>query len=182
MSEDNIAEMRKTIERLSKENAGLKADNGSLAKTVRTFEAEKAFTAQGYKAANGALYAAINPEGEITPEAVLEFANEQGFSVQESNSSDDADSQKSASNAAKEQADFSSMAGSGSRGGDGGSGGPGDTPMTRQAWKELHARDPEAARAAARQGRVQISRDNSYAEGHLGPGAMNPFEAFTQES
>ncbi len=179
MSEDNIAEMRKTIERLSKDKADLTKQVGDLTKANRVYQAKEAFQAQGFKPANGALYAAVNPEGEITPEDVVAFADEQGFSPVEQNSGDGGSSQESTSDGDDGSSDFSSMAGSGSRGGDGGAGGSSSETLTRQAWQELYARDPEAAKAAARQGRVQISKDNTHSNVPPAPG-VNPFEAFTQ--
>ena len=181
MSEDNIAEMRKTIERLSKENAGLTKQVAEQGTSIRAYEAKAAFQAQGYKPANGELFAAINPEGEITPEAVVEFAKAQGLQPVADNDSSNDSKQESAPNADDGSSEFANMSGSGSRGGDGGAGGATDETLTRQAWKELYARDPMAAKAAAAKGRVQISKDNTHSNVPQAPGT-NPFEAFTQES
>ncbi len=179
MSEDNIAEMRKTIERLSKDKADLTKQVGDLAKANRVYQAKEAFQAQGYKPANGALYAAVNPEGEITPDDVVGFAEEQGFTPVEADSGSSDSKQESTSKTDDGSSEFSSMAGSGSRGGDGGAGGASDKTLTRQEWQQLHARDPEAAKAAVASGRVRISRDNTHSDVPNAPGT-NPFEAFTQ--
>lgn len=181
MSGDNIAEMRKTIERLTKDKAELTKQNEDQAKQLRGYEAREAFTSEGYRAANGDLFAAMNPEGEITAEAVVAFAEAQGFvPVEGDTPSDAADSQGSTSEDADDQAGFDQMSGGGSRAGDGGAGSAQGQTLTRQAWQELYANDPTAAKAAVASGRVQISRDNTHSQVAAGPG--NPFAAFTQES
>lgn len=181
MSEENIAEMRKTIERLSKDKAGLELQVKDQASQLRGFEAKEAFREQGYRPANGELFAKMNPEGEITAEAVVQFAEAQGFSpVAESTGSDDGDSQESTSKDEAGQADLASMSGGGSRSGSGSAGGTAPETLTRQAWQQLYAQDPAAAKAAVASGRVQISKDNTHSNVAAGPG--NPFAAFTQES
>jgi hypothetical protein len=175
VSEDNIAQMRETIERLSKDKAGLEKSNGELTVQLRGVTARDAFRTAGYKPENGALYAAMNPEGDITPETVVAFADEQGLPLLSAGTQTEGkSSQEGTSEAGKAQADLEGMAGGGSRAGDGGAGGAEVETLTRQAWQELYANDPASAKAAVASGRVQISKDNVYSKGALVPG-VNPF-------
>lgn len=182
MSEDtNVAQMRETIERLSKDKAGLKSENESQAKRLREFEAKDVFREAGYNPNHGKLFAALHPEGEITADAVVSFADEQGLPAL-STQEDSGDGQDSASQDDAGSQQLSAMAGSGSRAGDGGSGGAQVETLTRQQYKELHAVDPAAARAAVASGRVEISRDNVFGQNAPAPRGSNPYVPNVQDS
>lgn len=175
MSEENIAQMRETIERLSKDKAGLEKTVAEQVTQLRVFAAKEAFRSAGYNPNNGALYAAVNPEGDITEDSVVKFAEEQGLALVPTGTQDsDADAQESTSKEATGQSKLAAMAGGGSGAGDGGAGSAASQALTRAEWRELHSRDRSAAMAAVASGRVQISKDNVYAEGKLAPGT-NPF-------
>ena len=180
MSEEtNIQKMRETIERLSKDKAGLESKNVELTQQLRVRDARDVFRQEGYNPKHGDLYAAVNPEGEITAEAAVAFATEQSLSVLEDTSGSSEESGDSASDDAGDQAGKASMAGGGSRSGDGGAGGASVDTLTREQWKQLNASDPAAAQAAIASGRVEISRDNVYRNEKSG---TNPFVKQTTDA
>lgn len=175
MSEENIAQMRETIERLSKDKAGLEKTVAEQTTSLRVFEAREAFREAGYNPNNGSLYAAVHPQGDITSDGIMSFAEEQGLSpVSASTQEAQAAGQETTTEAAENQTALASMAGGGSRAGDPASGGAEADTLTRQEWQELYANDPAAAKAAVASGRVEISKDNVYLGNRLVPG-HNPF-------
>ena len=176
MSEEmTVPDLREAFDRLTKDKKGLLQEVEDLTKRVRVGEAKDAFREAGYTPANGALFAAINPDGEITADAVTAFATEQGLTPlvtgseakeQEGDTtSDDKDGSKA----------LAALAGSGSRAGDGGAGGATADTLTRQEWQQLYADDPAAGKAAITSGRVEISRDNVYAKNTSLPKGVNPY-------
>ncbi len=179
--EGNVAQMRETIERLSKDKAGLKSENESQAKRLREYEAKDAFRDAGYNPNHGKLYAALHPEGEITEDSVVSFADEQGLPAT-STQSDTGDGQEDTSGADEGSQQLGLMAGSGSRAGDGGAGGSDAETLTRQEWQELHAVDSAAAKAAIASGRVEISRDNVYGQNAPAPRGSNPYVPNVKDS
>jgi hypothetical protein len=56
-----------------------KAENAQLAQEFRTFRAEVTFKEQGLTPKHAQLYLAANPDGDVTPEAVQNFASEYGL-------------------------------------------------------------------------------------------------------
>jgi hypothetical protein len=174
MSEENIPQMRETIERLSKDNAGLESNVVDLTGQLRVRDARDAFRTEGFVPRNGDLFAAMNPEGDITAEAVVAFAEEQGLPLAgvESVPEDAGDSKEDGD----ESESLSGMSGGGSRAGDGGASGAASESLTRQEWQQLYADDPDAARRAIASGSVQIS-DNGPA-----PKGTNPYATLTQTS
>ena len=177
MSEEtNIPQMRETIERLSKDKAGLETQVKEQAVALRVHAASDAFRGAGYNPNHGKLYAAVNPEGEITAETVVAFAEEQTLSPVDSDTQKETDDGGEATSEVKDGSEaLSGMAGSGSRAGDGGAGGAQVETLTRQAWQQLYAEDPAAAQAAVASGRVEISRDNVYVKGVGIPKGTNPY-------
>lgn len=165
MSEETIPQMRDQIDNLTKQLKDAQSTNSKLTKENRVLAARDIFREQGYSPKAGELFAAQNPEGDITVEAVDTFAQEFGFGVlgsgtegQEGN----AEEGGTESETAPGSTELSLMGRGGSGVGEGGASGSSSEPMTRQEWQELHARDPQAARAAVASGRVQISKDNFY--------------------
>lgn len=182
MSEETIPQMRETIERLSKDKAGLQTQVDELSGQLRVRDAREAFRAEGYDPKQGDLFAASNPEGEITAEAVNEFAG--SFNLQpvaaesqegESKAADEGDP---APQAPAGSTGLAPAAGGGSLPGDSGSGGPGVKKMTRAEWQNLAATDPAAARAAVASGRVEISGDNPWTGTQVPAG--NPYVPVVQ--
>lgn len=165
---DNVIEMRDTIERLSKDKAGLTTDVETRDKQLRVYQAQDAFRDQGLNPNHGKLYAAVHPEGEITAETVVEFATEQALTPVSSTQEDPAGEGDSTSSDAADQANLGSMSGSGSRAGDGGAGGSESQQLTRQEYQALYAQDPAAARAAVASGRVEVDPDNPYVRDRIG--------------
>lgn len=174
--ETNVSQMRDTIERLSKEKAGLEKSVAEQAKAIRVYEAADAFREAGYKPAAGKLFAAMHPEGEITADAVVAFADEQGLPAASTSTQEvTEEARNETSEAAKQAEGLSQMAGSGSRGGDGGAGSATAKSLTRQEWQVLHQTDPVAARQAVASGRVEISRDNVLGAAEAAPRGSNPY-------
>lgn len=166
MSEETIPQMREQIAALEKQ---LKEANRTLASQAtenRVLKARDVFGAQGFDPKAGELFAAQNPDGDITPEAVNAFVEAYGVGKAGAPSSQgdaaDVDGGESDPAPAPGASDLAKLNRGGSRAGDGGSGGPSTQPMTRQEWQSLYAKDPAAAQAAVRQGRVQVSKDNVY--------------------
>lgn len=160
-AEENIPQMRETIERLSQDNAKAEKSISDLNSQLRVRDAREAFRGEGYNPKHGDLYAAVNPEGDITAEAVVSFADEQGLVVLEVNQESSGDSGSDTSGDDVEADKLSNMSGGGSRAGEGGAGGASPDTLTRTQWKELYRTDQAAAQAAITSGRVEISKDDS---------------------
>lgn len=168
--ETNIPQMRETIERLTKDKAGLEKTLTEQAKSLRVIAAKEAFRTEGFNPANGKLYAAMVPDGDITAETVLAFAKEQGLSVLDKATQESSgDAGDSTSLEAKESANMAAMSGSSSRAGEGGAGGASPEVLTRTKWQELYHADPAAAKQAIASGKVEIS------DGTPSPRGTNPY-------
>lgn len=178
MSEETIPQMRDQIKALEKQVKDLSGTNSDLVKTNRELAARDAFRDQGYSAEGGELFAAQNPEGDITPEAVDAFVSKYGLSKAEASDADAVSEEEAAPEVAAGSPDLAALSRSGSRAGEGGASGSASEPMTRQEWQELMASDPAAGKAAVASGRVQISRDNPWGSERAAPG--NPFAAVAQ--
>lgn len=170
----NIPEMRETIERLSKEKAAALKEVADVRKDLRVRDAKDAFAEAGYAKSNGELFVASNPEGEITAEAVVQFADQYDLTpvVTEESSTDSGDPTPPPADGSSELAP---MAGSSSRSGDGGAGGADVETLTRDEWKALQQKDPSAAAAAIASGRVEISAGNPFVRGSGLPKGVNPY-------
>lgn len=175
MSEENIPQMRETIERLSKDKSGLQSEVSDLQAQLRVRDARDAFRAEGFTPKNGDLYAAMNPEGEITAEAVVAFADEQGLPLAGSTQESTEEAGTTTTEAADGSEALAGMAGSGSGAGEGGAGSASPETLTRQEWQALHATDPAAAKAAVASGRVEITKDNPYVPSSLSAPGVNPY-------
>lgn len=173
MSEStNIPEMRDTIERLSKEKAALSNENADLKAAVRVRDARDMFRREGFSPEHGDLFAAANPDAEITPEAVVSFADQYNLKTASTAAPSEGDPTPKPE---ADDSDLSQLSGSGSRGGDGGAGGAQSTTLTRQQWKDLYVSDPAQAKAAIASGRVEVSRDNPFVKGVGLPKGTNPY-------
>jgi hypothetical protein len=176
MSEETIPQMRERIEQLEKQNRDATKALSSLQTENRVLKARDIFQSQGFAPTGGELFAAQNPEGEITPEAVAAFVEKYALGKVEAVepvTTDPNAEEGAAPPAAPGAAGLGALSRGGSRAGEGGAGGSGDTPMTRAEWQGLYARDPAAAKAAVASGRVQISKDNVYSGVRPDPG--NPY-------
>ena len=74
-----FAKQRKQIDRLEKELAELRAFKAERDKTDRETSIGGMFTQVGLNPKHARLYAALNPEGDATPEQVAAFAAEFGL-------------------------------------------------------------------------------------------------------
>ena len=152
---ETIPQMRERIDSLTKQVKGLETDKTSLQGQLKARDARDAFAGQGFKAKLGDLYVSQNPEGDLSPEAVTEWATELGFSVESTDTSGTEDTSGTAGNA-----DLALLAGGGSGAGAGGAEGADRSPLTIDEWKTLQRTDPVAAKAAL--SRVQVSPDNPW--------------------
>jgi len=178
VSEETIPQMRETIDSLTKQLKDANKTNGVLATENRVLKARDVFGSQGYDPAGGELFAAQNPDGDITEEAVTAFVDKYGVGKKapadtSETEVDEGKAGESGSEGAPGSAELGTLSRGGSRAGEGGAGGSTGEPMTRAEWQALHNTDPAAARAAVRQGRVQVSKDNFYVGGNSQVG--NPY-------
>lgn len=175
----NIPQMRETIDRLEKKVSSLETDLSSAQGDLRVRDARDAFRVAGYDPRQGDLFAASNPDAEITPENVQSFADQYNLSaVAEATPSDGGEPTPEVES---DSAELAAMAGSGSRSGEGGAGGAASEPMSRAQWQQLYATDPAAAKAAIASGRVEISGDNPYVQGGGLPRGVNPYAETSAE-
>jgi hypothetical protein len=182
VSEENIPQMRETIERLSKDKSDDATTIGNLTKQVAEFKAREVFGGEGYSPSNGNLFVAMNPETEATPEAAVAFAEAQGLTIVGTTQEGSGESGESTTEASDGSENLAGMSGSGSGAGDGGAGGSANDSLTRQQWQELYQTDPEAAKAAAASGRVEISKDNPWTPEIVTAPGVNPYAALATES
>lgn len=178
MSEETIPQMRERIETLTKENKQLAKNLDDVTKDLRVRNAKDAFSAAGLNPKHAELFAE-KYEGDPTAEAVAEFAEAWDLQPAAPVVTDTPDEEGgSEPEPAPGSADLAQLSRSGSRSGDGGIDGAGDQAMTRDQWKDLYQRDPAAAQAAIRQGRVQVSRDNpALAKPARAPRGTNPYDS-----
>ena len=177
MSEENIPQMRETIERLSKDKSGLESTVSDLTGQLRVKDAQDVFRSEGFNPAHGKLFAAVNPEGDITAEAVVAFADEQGLPLLDGTQETSTEGGESTSEATDGSEGLAGMAGGGSGAGDGGAGGAAVETLTRAEWQQLATSDPAAAKAAIASGRVEISKDNPYVKDSVSAPGVNPYAA-----
>lgn len=158
--EETIPQMRERIEQLNAELKQAKDGQAQAESKARLFEAKDVFRSQGYNPVHAELYVGANPEGDITPESVDQFAGQYNLAPAEgapeggersSNDSDD-----------NADAGLAGMGRAGSGSGEGGAAAAGTEPMTHREWMDLNKRDPDAAREALRKGRVESREGNYY--------------------
>jgi hypothetical protein len=171
VSEETIPQMRERIQELEKQVNGLKGANSELSTTNQTLKAREVFRDQGYDPNQAALFVSQNPEGDVTPESVNEFASK--FNLQplpkeaETPKAESSEEPSTTSvedtSAASSQAGLAAMSGGGSGPGTGGQQTPGTSFLTREQYNQLAQENPAAARQAVSEGRVQLRRDNPLA-------------------
>lgn len=169
-TEETIPQMRERIDQLKSEKQALEASLADKSSELRLFMSRDAFREAGYAASHGELFAAQNPEGEIKPEAVREFAQKYGLNpVQqgsapavEETSGDDAGEQEPQETTDPGQA-LGTFPSGGSRPGADSAAGAGTRKMTKDELRELQKSNPAAARQALVEGRVQFSGPNPFA-------------------
>ena len=186
MSEETIPQMREALDNANKSIKDLTADNEKLTTDNRGFAARDAFRNEGYAANHGDLYAASNPDGDITVEAVNEFAGQFNLAkveagetkvVEDGVTDEGGDGTEGKAPGSKALADM--QRGSSSSGD--GAGGASPEKMTIAEWQALHQTDPAAAKEAQRQGRVAVSNDNPWMDGMPVQPGLNPYVVPTPE-
>lgn len=170
-NEETVPQMRDRIEQLNAEKATALRQAQEAEATVRKLSARDAFREAGYSAAHGELFAAQNPEGEITPEAVTEFAsnyNLQLVSGSAEASTTSTDSEEGTSEEANDPGQgLANFSGGGSRASTGTAAGAGAGKMTKEEWHKLNRDNPAAARDALLKGKVEMSAQNFYVKNDL---------------
>lgn len=173
MSEETIPQMREAIEAKDKEIQTLNSEVETLGGKLRASDAREAFRDAGYNPKHGTLFAQSNPEGDITPELVSQYADDWDLSplaeegsTQEEGSTTDADDGTDA---------LASLERGGSRAGEGGSGSSEDRTYTRQEWLEMRTSDPAKAAAVLNQGRVETSQSGNFRSDHAPVSGANPY-------
>jgi len=180
MSEETIPQMREALDNANKSIKDLTAANERLTSDNRGFAARDAFRNEGYAANHGDLYAASNPEGDITVDAVNEFAGQFNLAKVETGPAPDADpdADGGAGDGTDADAPGSTALGELNRGGSSssdGSGGAALEKMTIPEWQALMLSDPAAGKEAQRQGRVAVSETNPFGDGKPVPAGLNPY-------
>ncbi len=179
MSEETIPQMRDQIDTLNKANKDLSADVDRLSGENRGFAARDAFRNEGYAANHGDLYAAANPEGDITADGVNEFAGQfnlpkvEVVAPTEGDEGSEGEGDLSSTDSVG-STDLADMARGGSRPGES-AGGASPEGMTRAEWQVLMQTDPAAGKEAVRQGKVQLSSDNPWGDGQPAAPGTNPY-------
>lgn len=159
MSDETIPQMRETIESLQKQ---LKAEQKALAETqarARKAEARELARSVELDPAHGELFAASNPDADLTEDAFRAFADQFKLAPAAAPSTSDEGEEDESSVADEGLAGFT---GGGSRPGAGGQPSARTEKMTRDEWNDLNRRDPQAARVALHEGRVQLREDNPW--------------------
>ncbi len=180
MGEETIPQMRDQIDALTKTNKELVGSNEELTLSNRGFQARDAFREAGYAANHGDLYAAANPDGDITDDGVNEFADQFNLSktettvVKEGEEGGSEGEGEETSEGGESTTALADMARGGSSAGDS-AGGVKPESMTRAEWQVLMQTDPAAGKEAVRQGKVLISKDSPFGDGiPVAPG-LNPY-------
>lgn len=174
MSQENetqtIPQMREQIKKLEADLKTRTAERDTALTDLKSRDAKDAFKGQDYNPSLGDLYILENPEGDLSAEAINEWANAKGF--QPSTSEEASTEETDETDAAPGSSDLSILAGGGSGAGGGGAGGAGNNSLTIDEWKELQRTDPAAAKAAT--SRVAVSADNPFRTTPVAP-TGNPY-------
>lgn len=180
MNEETIPQMRERIDRLEKSEKDLKSQNGDLSKENTKLKARDLFREAEYPAAYGDLFAGqIEGSDEVTPEAVQTFIESYDLSKDGSpatgDSSTDDEGNSESEQKEKNVEGLELLSRSGSRSGEGGTGSSSSETLTREEYMDLARNDPNAAKVAVSQGRVQVSRDNPYVPSQGRVSGANPY-------
>lgn len=158
MSDDAIPQMREQIEALEKQLKAALKGQAEAQNTARKMTAREIARETGLDPSHGELFATSNPEADISVEALQGFAEQFKLTPSVTEAAPKAEADESS---AVEES-LASFPGGGSRPGSGGQPSAGSEKMTRDEWNDLNRRDPQAARVALEQGRVQLRADNPW--------------------
>jgi len=178
MSEETIPQMRERIARLEKSEKDLESQKEVLSKEVTKLQARDTFREAGYPASYGDLFAGQSDGAEVTGELVEAFIETYQLSpdgsttTEESGTTDEGNQESEQSDDSK---DLALLARGGSRAGEGGTGSSASETLTRDEYMDLARNDPQAAKVAVSQGRVQVSRDNPYVPSKGRVSGANPY-------
>lgn len=168
MPEETVPQLRETLETTQKELKKLQKQNDDLLKTNRTLQAKEAFRDAGLNPKLSDLYTAMNPEGDITEEAVTEFASTWGIAgatMQEGAGEEGGEPEAAGSQTEQvpNTEGLEQMSRAGSRAGDGGQP-PVDTKyVTTDEFVQMQRTNPTEAKKALAEGRVKLREDNPLA-------------------
>ncbi len=177
MSEETVPQMRETIERIRGERNTAQKAVVKLEGEIHIRDAREAFRTGGYDPSHGDLFAAKQPDMEITEENVATFADTWNLPAVAAPSTTTGEGEGETSEVADGSEALAGMAGSGTASGEGGPDGAAETKLTRQAWQKLMMSDPAAAKAAAVSGQVILSGDNPWlgSDRDRTPSGQNPY-------
>lgn len=180
MSEETIPQMRDRIDALEVTVKERDTTIVGLESTNHKFAARDAFRDEGFAANHGDLYAAANPDGDITKESVLEFADQFNLGKAESEAAaegaegDPEEAGDGTDAKAPGSPDLGKLERGGSSSSDG-SGGAALEKMTIPEWQALMLSDPVAGKEAQRQGRVAVSGTGIGGDGKPVAPGVNPY-------
>lgn len=159
MSEETVPAMRERIQGLEKELKSAQDAAAAAESKARLYEAKDTFREAGYNPVHAQLFVSANPEGEITQDSVVEFADQYNLAPVEqegeSGGTDGSESNEGSEGSSSDDSGLSAMGRAGGRAGSGGQQSAGDEKMTHQEWMELNKRDRVAARQALEKGLVE---------------------------
>lgn len=157
---ETIPQMREQIDKLNGDLKKQQDAAAELSKENRLLKARDVFREQGYDPVHGELFATSN-SGEITAEAVDEFAGKYGL-VPTTKEASEEGTQSDETGADDSDDGMSSFSRAGSGAGTGGAAGPQGDVLTREEWVALSKSNPAAAKEAVAGGRVQLRDDNPW--------------------
>jgi hypothetical protein len=168
-------EAREQIDSLTKDLKSTQAELETAMQVNREHDVKDGFASGGFDPKFADLYMAANPEGDITADAISEWAGTYGIEPSTDNQS--TPSTEPVTDPSTTGLDTMGRGGSNP----GGSGQPPATEKTMpiQEWQDLYARDPDAAKQAMEDGRVEVRTDNPYVPGYTQ--RRNPYQHRVQE-
>ena len=169
MAEETVPQMRARIEEQNKELSELRRAVQEKDGAIRRFEAREVFREAGLPAQHADLYTAANPEGEITKDGILEFANAYNLAPQAESEPEPAE-EATEETASDPGSGLEAFSGGGSRGGSEAAATPRPNKLTKEEWYDLQKTDPAAAKARLLAGEVELNPDNPYVRQGQYPG------------
>ena len=170
----DVPDLRKQVDKLTKDLAKSQETLVAEQVTNRGFAARDAFADAGYEPKYAALYVAAEPDGELTEEAITVWTGTFGLKPEE------APTGEGKAGDSKTEAPGSTKLADLGRGGSSAEGGAGSSTeskmITVQEWQQLTKTDPAAAREAVAKGNIKLRPDNAWVRGYtLSPTGGNPY-------
>ena len=161
MPENAPEELRKHADQLEKDLATSQAALEVSLGENRKHNAETAFTDAGFDAKFADLYLGTVEDGEITSDAISTWAGTYGLEPSGEPKTEEAPKETQATESPESSTGLEAMGRGGSSPG-GGKAPVTDETMTVQAWQELYDKDPDAAKQAVTDGKIQLRKANPF--------------------